>query len=108
MQKTLLSTAIIGLLLSTTSVFAVESANHEMNTAAQAPAPAANPEMAAKPDTQAREKFQALDKNHDGKIDKKEAKADKDLNKSFKKIAKKGKLDESGYINWQQAQRPRG
>lgn len=106
MQKTLLSTAIVGLLLSSAAVFAAETATQ--STGAATVSPAASSDISVKPDSQLREKFQALDKNHDGTIDRKEAKADKQLHKSFKKIAKKGKLDESGYINWQQAQQPRG
>jgi len=45
--------------------------------------------------------FKKLDVNHDGMIDKKEAKGNKDLIKDFKKIAKKGKLDKDGYQKWE-------
>ncbi len=52
----------------------------------------------------AEEGFSKLDANKDGVIDRKEAKADKNLSKAFKKIAKKGKLDQEGYDKWAKAQ----
>lgn len=54
-----------------------------------------------------RTQFQKLDKNHDGMIDKKEAKQDKALHKEFKKVAKKGKLNETDYLNWQASKHPK-
>lgn len=48
--------------------------------------------------------FSKLDANHDGMIDKNEAKKDKALSKSFKKIAKNGKLDQQGFTNWESSQ----
>jgi Ca2+-binding EF-hand superfamily protein len=44
--------------------------------------------------------FQQLDANSDGMIDEKEAAIDMNLSKSFKSIAKDGKLDEQGYSAW--------
>ncbi len=69
----------------------------------------AEPEVSEsiQPEVQWKKQFQALDKNNDGAIDSKEAKADKNLDRQFKTIAKKGKLDQSGYMNWQKAQQPR-
>jgi methionyl-tRNA synthetase len=56
------------------------------------------------------EQFMKLDTNKDGFIDAKEAKADKKLTHSFKKIAKNGKLDEPGYESWetQSKKNPKG
>ena len=44
--------------------------------------------------------FIKLDANKDGSIDEKEAKADANISKSFKKIAKSGKLGQAEYGKW--------
>ena len=98
MKKTLVTTCILGLALTGSSVFAVDEG-----------AATSNPgiETAIQPDLALRKQFQSLDKNKDGVIDTQEAKADKALSTQFKTIAKKGKLDEAGYMNWYQSQQPR-
>ena len=44
--------------------------------------------------------FKEIDANNDGMIDEKEAAVDMNLSKSFKSIAKDGKLDEKDYSAW--------
>ena len=46
------------------------------------------------------EQFAKLDTNHDGVIDKGEAKAHKALHKSFAKAAKDGKMTEEQFAKW--------
>lgn len=87
------------------SVFAADPATG--GTAAEAAAPAAAPAEAA-PAAEGggdptHDQFVKLDANADGSIDATEAKADEKLAKSFKKVAKKGKLDEAGYKKWASA-----
>jgi len=57
--------------------------------------------------TQLREQFRKLDTNKDGVIDKQEARHDKALSKAFKDVAKKGKINETEYMHWQQLKKPR-
>ena len=98
MQKTVLTTLIIGLALTGSAAFAAGDEEISAQPSAQS---------AIQPELQWKKQFQSLDKNKDGVIDSKEAKADKVLDKQFKSIAKQGKLDETGYMNWQQVQQPR-
>jgi len=107
MKKLLLSIVSSRLLLGSSVIMA---AGEEAGGAAEAPAmdapAAAESAGGAADDLTAKntEMFKTLDVNHDGVIDKKEAKADKALSKSFKKIAKKGKLDQAGYEKWAASQ----
>lgn len=78
MSKTLLYAVVLAL---STPVFAAES---EQTT----------------PADDAHAQFMKIDANHDGVIDRKEAKGDTALNQSFRKLAKNGKLDEKGYDAW--------
>ena len=48
--------------------------------------------------------FMKLDANHDGVIDRKEAKGDPALKHSFRKLTKNGKLNEKGYDAWKNSQ----
>ena len=106
MNKILLSIVTGSLLLGSSVIFAAEEESGAAATETEAPAteaPAMDSSAPAAEDMTAKnsDKFKLLDKNNDGVIDKKEAKADKALAKAFKKIAKKGKLDRSGYEKWE-------
>jgi len=98
MQNNLITTVIIGLALTSSAAFAVDEQNISAQSATHS---------AVQPEMQWKKQFESLDKNKDGIIDSKEAKADKALNKQFKTIAKNGKLNETGYMKWHQAQQPR-
>lgn len=101
MQSKILLTYVIGLSLVVPAAFAAnESDDGFVEPSIQQPV--------AQPQLQWKKQFDSLDVNKDGMIDSKEAAADKHLNKQFKTIAKKGKLDQSGYMNWQKTQQPRG
>jgi len=92
----ILSTALITVTLALSS--AIASAEEAASMAPQAaPAPAAK---TAKPD-RLQAMFDKLDANHDGMIDKNEAKANKRLSRSFNKVAKNGKLDKDGFMKWE-------
>ena len=101
MQKLVITTALAALLAAGyVHTAQAEQTNGTTATPVIAEAPASNSgdDLKAK----WKEKFQRLDTNKDGKIDKNEAKADKDLSKAFMAISKKGKLDEADYIKWQE------
>ena len=112
--------ATFGILTATLITFGMPVIAAENEAAAPANEPAATEQaapaetssaqdnQAIEMQTQWRTQFQKLDKNHDGVIDKKEAKQDKALNKAFKKVAKKGKLNETDYLNWQASKQHRG
>lgn len=80
MKKLLLSIAV--LLLSTSVYAATGDAGNKMKE--------------VHPD------FSKLDINHDGFIDKKEAKADKMLSKKFNTVAVNGKIDQHAYDSWKE------
>ena len=89
---------ITALALSSSAVFAGDAMEAATDKSAQ---------PAVQPNTQLKKQFIGLDTNKDGMIDLKEAKANKMLSKQFNEIAKDGKLDETGYITWSQAQKPK-
>jgi len=96
MNKKLSTTLLsVSLFLTSATVFAAA----EESAAPEAAPAASGTDMS----TQMDEMFKKLDTNHDGMIDKKEAKADKALAKDFKKIAKKGKLDQENFNKWQES-----
>jgi len=105
MKKTLAPILGITLLVSGAAVFAADEAGEAFTdkesavTENEQAAPAASME-AEDPIAQM---FKKLDANQDGMIDKTEAKSDANLSKSFKKIAKNGKLDKNGYQQWEQS-----
>ena len=115
MKKTLAPILGITLLVSGASIYAAEEAgeaftdqepNVSTSESVSAPAKAGGGNDAIS------QMFKSLDINHDGTIDKTEAKKDANLSKSFKKIAKNGKLDMNGYQQWEQSrnakQTPKG
>lgn len=61
---------------------------------------AAAPMVTSKLESAATKEFAKLDTNKDGSIDKKEAKKNKKLARSFKKLAKKGKVDQAAFTKW--------
>jgi len=102
MKKSLAPILGITLLFGGATVYAADDAGEaftdkEPATTESEPAPANNADDAIT------QMFNKLDMNHDGAIDKKEAKSDKALSKSFKKIAKNGKLDKNSYQQWEQS-----
>ena len=104
MKKTLASLITVSFLLGS----AVASAANDQASMKEAAPPAAQPSAKPAstnpaPTANAEDMFKKLDKNHDGMIDKNEAKADKALSKEFKKVAKNGKLDQQGYNKWEQS-----
>lgn len=103
MNKILSTIVTTSLLLSSATVFAAtgeEGMEAESNPQAVEQTQS-GPDMSVELDKM----FKKLDTNHDGMIDKKEAKADKALSKDFKKIAKNGKLDQEGYGKWEQTRK---
>ena len=96
----ILSTALLTVTLTLSSAVANAEEGSAMapKPAPAAAAPAAKPAMS----NHLGAMFDKLDKNHDGMIDKKEAKADKYLSRAFRKIAKNGKLDKDGYSKWEE------
>jgi len=50
------------------------------------------------------ETFMQLDKNHDGTIDRAEAKADPALAKAFDTVAKNGKVNKQEFQSWEHSQ----
>ena len=104
MNKTLSTIMSLSLLLGTTGAFAA-SDQDGMETESTPGAVQQTQQSQGAQDMSAEfdKMFKKLDTNHDGMIDKKEAKANKALNKDFKKIAKNGKLDQEGYGKWEQS-----
>ena len=113
MKRTLAPILGITLMVSGAAVYAATDeageafTDQESSTANSEPAPAK-----AGGDDVITQMFKKLDANKDGAIDKTEAKNDAALSKSFKKIAKNGKLDMNGYQKWEQTrsakQAPKG
>lgn len=103
MKKTLASLIGISMITSAVTVFAAAG---DMESGTES-APVASQDAATQGQSISDKMaaiFNKLDANHDGMIDKTEAKKDKALSKSFKKIAKNGKLDQQGFTKWQNAQ----
>jgi phosphate-selective porin len=113
MKKATLSILAASLLGMSVSAIAAEgeqaapAAAAEAQTAAPAASTTPQANQAIAMETQWRTQFKKLDKNHDGVIDRKEARKDKGLYKEFKKVAKNGKLNETEFLKWQESKKPR-
>jgi len=93
-QKLAMASLVCSSFVVSPMVFSADEVMDEQASEAVAPAATAEPESAAA------KEFVKLDTNKDGAIDKKEAKKNKKLSKSFKKLAKKGKIDQAGFTKW--------
>lgn len=93
-----------------TPAFSADEAMDDQASGAPASSAMSEEEPAPAKMSAAAKEFMKLDINKDGSIDRKEAKKNKKLSRSFKKLAKAGKVNEAAFTKWyeKKSHKPKG